>query len=69
MPTGVTKPIKMYYNCGKMYAKKNLKWINTGTYYPDATTVIKQALEGYASGDTAYYYTVRWYVKFKNYHT
>lgn len=61
--------IKMYYNIGKYFGKtrNNNGWLNTGTYYNAASTLIKMEHAGFPADAVLGKYQVTWYVKFKGF--
>lgn len=61
------KKIKMFFRTGRMFRKRNENWLPTGTYYSDASTLLRQYTGGYVSGNETGRIHVTWYVQFKDY--
>jgi len=61
--------VKMYYNVGKYFSKTrgNMGWLNTGSFYPPASTIIRMDQAGFPNNSILGKYQVTWYVKFKSF--
>lgn len=60
-------PVKRYYKIGKYYKKAyaNNMWLNSGSYYNIASTLVRARVVGYSTGDSIARVDIVWYCAFR----